>query len=95
MLAFLGEIDMGHEGCGAVQAAMLDEQACSLEPYHVKSLINRILPAVKSLPRIRDHKAKMREAIIANVRTQVHQLKQNPFVMEAIGKQQISVIAAY
>ena len=37
----------------------------------------------------------MREAVIANVRRQVYELKQNPVVLEAIRNQQIAVIGAY
>ncbi len=86
---------MGHEGCGAVQAAMQDEATRSLEPHYVQFLIDRIVPSVSKLPRIRDSKARMREAVIANVRIQVHQLKQNAVVAEAIEKNEIAVIGAY
>jgi carbonic anhydrase len=37
----------------------------------------------------------MREAVIANVRMQVHQLKQNSVIIEAIQKKEIAVIGAY
>ncbi|MFE1746891.1 carbonic anhydrase [Coleofasciculus sp. H7-2] len=86
---------MGHEGCGAVQAAMLDEAQRSLEPYYVKSLLDYIVPAVNKLPAIRDPKARMREAVIANIRRQIYKLKQNQVILEAIQSQQIAVIGAY
>ncbi len=86
---------MGHEGCGAVQAAMTDEATRSLEAHHIQFLLNRILPAVNNLPKIRDSKARMREAVIANIRLQVHQLKQNSVIVEAIQNNQIAVIGAY
>jgi carbonic anhydrase len=86
---------MGHEGCGAVQAAMMDEAARSLEAQHIQFLLHRILPAVSNLPKIRDSKARMREAVIANIRMQVHQLKQNPVVLEAVQSNRIAVIGAY
>lgn len=86
---------MGHEGCGAVQAAMLDEAARSFEPHYVQFLLDRIVPSVSKLPRIRDPKARMREAVIANIRMQVHQLKHNPVILEAVQKNQIAVIGAY
>jgi carbonic anhydrase len=86
---------MGHEGCGAVQAAMLDEAERSFESHYIQFLLDRIVPSVSKLPRIRDPKARMREAVIANVRMQVHQLKQNPVVLEAIEKKGIAVIGAY
>lgn len=86
---------MGHEGCGAVQAAMQDEAARNLEPHYVKFLLDRIVPSVSNLPRIRDPKARMREAVIANVRRQVHALMQNPVIIEAVQKKEIAVIGAY
>ncbi|HEY9638625.1 MAG TPA: carbonic anhydrase [Coleofasciculaceae cyanobacterium] len=86
---------MGHEGCGAVQAAMLDEVERSFESHYTQFLIDCIVPSVSKLPRIRDPKARMREAVIANVRMQVHQLKQNSVIIEAIQKNEIAVIGAY
>ena len=86
---------MGHEGCGAVKAAMLDEAARQTEPQNTRSLLDCIAPAVRNLPRIRDDKARMREAVIANVRQQVYRLKQNPVVVEAMDREQVAVIGAY
>ncbi len=86
---------MGHEGCGAVQAAMLDEAQRSFESQYVQFLLDRIVPSVSKLPRIRDPKARMREAVIANVRRQVHELKQNPVVLEAVQNKETAVIGAY
>lgn len=86
---------MGHEGCGAVQAAMLDEAERRFESEYIQFLINRIVPSVSKLPRIRDSKARMREAVIANVRRQVHELKQNPVVVEAVQNKELAVIGAY
>ena len=48
-----------------------------------------------NLPKIRDSKARMREAVVANVRLQVHQLGQNPVIAEAVQNEQIAVIGAY
>lgn len=86
---------MGHEGCGAVQAAMQDEALRNMEPHYVKYLLDRIVPSVSKLPRIRDPKARMREAVIANVRMQVYKLKQNILIQEAIQNHEIAVIGAY
>lgn len=86
---------MGHEGCGAVRAAMLDEAERSFESHYIQFLLDRIVPSVSKLPRIRDPKARMREAVIANVRRQVHELKQNRVVLEAMQNKEIGVIGAY
>ena len=87
---------MGHEGCGAVHMAMtLTEEQIREQSEHVQLLLDRIGPGVRRLPRIRDAKARMREAVIAAVRQQVHHLMQNPVVREAAEKEQIAVIGAY
>ncbi|MBM3462494.1 MAG: carbonic anhydrase [Armatimonadetes bacterium] len=86
---------MGHEGCGAVAASMLDDEARAREPENVQKILERVRPAVADLPRIRDPKARMREAVIANVRLQVHELNKNPVVSEATARKQIAVIGAY
>lgn len=88
-------VAMGHEGCGAVKAAMLDESTRSMEAQNIQFLLNRIAPAMHNLPKIRDPKARMREAVVANIRLQVHQLRQNPVIAEAEKNNQIAVIGAY
>ncbi len=86
---------MGHEGCGAVKAAMLPAQVRAREPENVRFLLDRIVPSISNLPAIRDEKARVREAVIANVRRQVAELKRNPVVQAAIKRGQITVIGAY
>ncbi|HVF10446.1 MAG TPA: carbonic anhydrase [Abditibacteriaceae bacterium] len=86
---------MGHEGCGAVKAAMLPATQRNAEPANVRFLLDRIVPSVSNLPPIRDEKARMREAVIANVRLQVHLLKQNPVVAQAIKNGKITVVGAF
>ena len=87
---------MGHEGCGAVHAAMtMTEEQIKAESEYIQLLISRIGPAVHNIPRIRDSKARMREAVLASVRQQVHYLKQNPVVSDAADSGRIAVIGAY
>lgn len=86
---------MGHEGCGAVAAAMLPQDQREAEPQNVQFLLNLVRPAVEGIPQLRDKKARMREAVIANVRLQVHQMKQNPVVAAAIKEGRVQVIGAY
>lgn len=87
---------MGHEGCGAVSAAMtLTAEQASAEPENVRHLIGCIAPAVRNLPPIRDAKARMREAVIASVRRQAQELRRNETVGDALDRGQIAVIGAY
>lgn len=86
---------MGHEGCGAVKAAMLPKASWQAESENIRYLVEKIAPAVAGLPTIRDAKAKLREAVIANVRVQTHRLKENPVIAPAIKVGKIAVIGAY
>jgi carbonic anhydrase len=86
---------MGHEGCGAVGAAMLSKAEASAEPEHVQYLLDLIRPAVRDIPPIRDKKARMREAVINNVRLQVHELNQDRVIRDAVERGQIKVIGAF
>ncbi len=86
---------MGHEGCGAVKAAMLPAAVQDAEPENVQYLLKQISPALVDLPKIRDEKAKMREAVLANVRQQVALVKENPVVKSALAKKDLTVVGAF
>lgn len=86
---------MGHEGCGAVAAALLPEGDLAREPEHLRRLIARIQPSVQGLPPIRDKKARMREAVLNNVRHQVAVLREQAVIREAEASGQVRVIGAF
>ncbi|HXG55710.1 MAG TPA: carbonic anhydrase, partial [Vicinamibacterales bacterium] len=86
---------LGHEGCGAVKAALLSPEERARETENIQTLLNSIVPAIANLPKIRDEKAKVREAVIANVRLQVQNLKKVKFVQDAITSGKIAVIGAF
>lgn len=86
---------MGHEGCGAVKAAMLPPEERAKETESIQALLNQIVPSVSKIPKIRDEKAKMREAVIANVRQQVANIKKQPAIQKAVASNRIAVIGAY
>jgi len=86
---------LGHEGRGAVTAAISGADKSQATPENVSFLLERIVPAVRDLPPIRDGKARMREAVISNVHYQVEQLLQNPVVEAAIASGKIQVVGAF
>ena len=86
---------MGHEGCGAVAAAMLPKEQRDAEPENVRFILDQIEPAVRAVPQLRDKKARMREAVVANVRLQVHRMKQNPVVSARVKDGKLAVIGAF
>ena len=86
---------MGHEGCGAVQSALLPESEIVREPPALQHLIRRIQPSLARLPAIRDRKARMREAVLNNVRYQAAYLRAQPVVQEAEASGSIRVIGGF
>lgn len=86
---------MGHEGCGAVTAAMLPDEQRSEEPSQIQELLARIRPAVAALPPIRDPKARMREAVTSNIRYQATQLLQDSLIADSLAEGRIRLIGAY
>ncbi|MDV6375881.1 carbonic anhydrase [Deinococcus arenicola] len=86
---------MGHESCGAVAAALLSPEQIAQEPENLQSIINRITPSLVGMPRIRDKKARMREAVLNNVRHQVQNLRQQTVIQAAEAEGQIQVIGGY
>lgn len=86
---------MGHEGCGAVSAAMLPAADQQKEPENVQYLLQAVSPSVQSIPKIRDKKARMREAVIANVRGQVALLRKNAVIASAIEAGTIQLVGAF
>ncbi|NDD28339.1 MAG: hypothetical protein EB084_08765 [Proteobacteria bacterium] len=86
---------LGHEGCGAVAAAMLPPELRAQETENVRNLLERITPAVKNMPAIRDQKARMREAVVANVRLQINSLRRNQTVADFTAAGKIAVVGGY
>lgn len=86
---------MGHEGCGAVAAALRPPEVNALEPKNLQNIIRKIRPSVEDLPPIRDKKARMREAVLNNVRHQTHLLRQQDVIREAEERGQIKVIGGF
>ncbi len=86
---------MGHEGCGAVHAAMLSPVERQKEPENVRMLLDAIAPSLTQMPQMVDRKARMREAVIRNVRWQVQQLKKTPVIADALARKEIAVIGTF
>ncbi len=86
---------LGHEGCGAVKAALLPAADRARETPSIQALLNEIVPSVSKIPKIRDEKAKLREAVVANVRQQVFNVKKQPAIQAAIASNKIIVVGAF
>ncbi|RYZ89235.1 MAG: carbonic anhydrase, partial [Proteobacteria bacterium] len=86
---------LGHEGCGAVAAAMLPSEKRDAEALHVRFLLDLIEPAVRDIPTIHDGKARMREAVAANIKLQRQEVAKDPVVAAAIAEGQVQVVGAF
>ena len=79
---------MGHEGCGAVCAAL---ESIKDEPDEIKTLVRKIQRGIADVPSDLPPKERIHQAVITNVQNSVSQLKQVPDLQQAIasGKTQI------
>ena len=69
---------LGHEGCGAVQAAVAKKYQGARERSRITLLLDRIVPGLRDLsPGLRGA-ARLRAAVKANVRWSMHQLRDTP-----------------
>ncbi len=69
---------LGHEGCGAVTAAVAAARDGSREPARIALLLDTILPGLSNLPAGLSPQEHLRAAVEANVRWSMHQLLETP-----------------
>jgi carbonic anhydrase len=69
---------LGHEGCGAVQAALAAKRGASTERSRIARLLENILPGLERLPDAASPQDEMHAAVEANVRWAMHQLLETP-----------------
>jgi carbonic anhydrase len=68
---------LGHENCGAINAALAARRGAQ-EPARIAVLLDSILPGLRDLPPDLSPDAEMRAAVEANVRWSMHQLLDTP-----------------
>ena len=68
---------LGHDGCGAIKAALAARHGAQ-EPARIALLLDCILPGLSNLPPGLAPDAEMRAAVEANVRWSMHQLLETP-----------------
>ena len=69
---------LGHEGCGAVQAALAAKFEGARERRRIALLLKRILPGLEDVRPGRSADAQMKTAVEANVRWSIRQLRETP-----------------
>jgi carbonic anhydrase len=69
---------LGHEGCGAVQAALHAREHGMKERKRISLLLENILPGLDKVARKLDPEAQLASAVEANVRWSMKQLRETP-----------------
>ncbi len=69
---------LGHEGCGAVQAALAAKLGAARERSRIEALLRNILPGLEAVDLRAEPEARLRAAVEANVRWTVRQILDTP-----------------
>ncbi len=75
---------LGHEGCGAVDAALASKFHGAEQKSRIEVLLDNILPALDGVDPAQPHDALLHAAVEANVRWTLRQLRDTPEVKAAI-----------
>jgi carbonic anhydrase len=85
---------LGHERCGAVSAALSPPSELAKEADGVQELVARIVSNVKTLPASGDEAERIHQAVEANVRASLQQLKDAPVLKGKIAAGEFRVVGA-
>jgi carbonic anhydrase len=80
---------LGHTRCGAVQATIEDLREATSKSWNLNSIVSRIRPSVEGLLSTdlkHDEAALMQQAVRANVRASVNQLRHGSDVLERLAR---------
>ena len=69
---------LGHEGCGAVEAALGYLYDGQKHPERIESLLQEIVPAIKQVNPNQEHSLMLSQAVEANVRANIKTLSETP-----------------
>jgi carbonic anhydrase len=85
---------LGHERCGAVTAALEPESERAKEADGIQELVARIEPNLKTVPPSGNEAERVRQAVEANVRGSLQQLKEAAVIKEKIASGEIRLVGA-
>ncbi|WP_158543505.1 carbonic anhydrase [Dyella solisilvae] len=85
---------MGHEGCGAVDAALASKFHSAKESSRIEVLLEDIVPALRNLDGSKSHEALLHEAVEANVRYTMRSLLDTPEVQARLVEGQMKLVGA-
>ena len=84
-------IVLGHEGCGAVAAALAARDGAR-ERERIALLLDNILPGLRDLPSGLAPDGEMRAAVEANVRWSMHQLLETPEARDRMSEGTVKLV---
>ena len=85
---------LGHDGCGAVGAALAAVDDGASEPTRIAVLLDNIIPALRNLPPSRTPEGRLRAAVEANVRWSMHQIFDTPEGKARVAEGQVKLVGA-
>ena len=83
---------MGHEGCGAVTAALQKTEDLEKEPNEIRSLVSKIKPAIKKFDSSVPFKERLQTSVEDNVRNSVKLLKAIPDLAKAEAESRTKIV---
>ena len=89
---------LGHEGCGAVRAALRPLGVVQKEPEFLGQWLTSIKQGLSQhdgLLSIRDARARDREAVITNVRAQLSTISKTPLIKAKVAEGSLVVVGAF
>ena len=85
---------LGHEGCGAVKAALATKFAGAAQKSRIAVLLENILPALKNLDPSKTPGALLRSAVEANVKHTVRELRRTPEARARLRNRRFKLVGA-
>jgi len=85
---------LGHEGCGAVQAALATRRQGTIAHGPLAELIDAVSPALDEVDPDEPADAQLRHAVEANVRQTVRRLAATPAGRDAVARDRIRIVGA-
>jgi carbonic anhydrase len=85
---------LGHEGCGAVKAALSAKFDGARERRHIEALLDNITPGLADLEPGQKPEALVRKAVEANVRWSMHQVLETPEGKTAVAAGVMKLVGA-
>jgi carbonic anhydrase len=85
---------LGHENCGAVQAALKAKFQGAQERSHIRLLLQSILPGLEEVDPHLPPQQQLEHAVEANVRWTMHQLLETPEGRERVAEARMKLVGA-